>query len=329
MSAFEIAGISVPQGSRGYAKLQVGRLAGGYDLTLPLHVVNGREDGPTILIVAAIHGEEIYATEACRQVLDRFDSNELRGTILLVPAANPLSLEQQTRNTPFDMLNMNRVFPGKADGWISERLAAALSTVVPRADAIIHIDGGSVERLIHYIYIKDSGDEWGKRVYELSKLFGLEVAYTGPFFEGSLSAYAASLGIPCIVPEIGGSLLLTNPKYMEETLTGITNILSHYGMVDIPIKLPERQTVITRRTLIRIPNGGIYVPSVGLAELNVPLPKDTLLGTVVDPYSLKATEEIRAPYEDSVIFQMRALLSAVQPGDYAYIIGDGTSARPI
>lgn len=321
--------MSVKAGSRGRTDLFVGRLSGGYNLTIPLHVVNGQEDGPTLLIVAAIHGEEIYATEAIRQVINRFDPAKLKGTLLLVPVGNPLSLEQQTRNTPFDMLNMNRVFPGKADGWISERLAAALSEVIPHANTIIHIDGGSVERLIHYIYLKESDNEWGRQVYELSRIFGLEVAYRGPFFEGSLTAYAASLGIPCIVPEIGGSLLLTDPKYMRETLQGITNVMAHLGMVNENIVLPENQTVVTRRTLIRIPNGGIYVPNVGLKELNVPLAKGTLLGSVVDPYSLQVTEEIFAPYEQSIIFQMRALLSAVQPGDYAYIIGDGTSAEPM
>ncbi|MBX3142799.1 MAG: succinylglutamate desuccinylase/aspartoacylase family protein [Trueperaceae bacterium] len=329
MEPFNLEGTTVTAGSKGYASLQAGRLSSGHDLAIPVHIVHGSRPGATLMVVAAIHGEEIYATRVIRELLDSVDASKLAGTLLLVPVGNPLSLEQETRNTPFDMLNMNRVFPGKADGWLSERLAAALSTLVPRCTAVIHIDGGSVERLIHYIFIKEAKDEWGKQVYELSRLFGLKVAYRGPFFEGSLTAYAASIGVPCIVPEIGGSLLMLDNSYMEEVLTGINNIMVHYGMVSGEIKLPESQMLMTRRTLIRIPTGGIFVPSVGLAELNVPLPKDTLLGTIFDPYTMKDTAQILAPWDNAIILQMRALMSAVQPGDYAYIIGDGGSGEPL
>ncbi len=329
MQSFELEGVSVTPGSKGVASLEVGRLSSGHDLAIPVHVVHGSRPGATLMVVAAIHGEEIYATRVIQELLRSVDAKALAGTLLLVPVANPLSLEQATRNTPFDMLNMNRVFPGKADGWISERLAAALSSLVPRCTAIIHIDGGSVERLIHYIFIKETDDEWGRQVYELSRLFGLEVAYRAAFFDGSLTAYAASLGVPCIVPEIGGSLLMLNDSYMAEVLRGIRNIMVHYEMADGEIVLPDKQVVLTRRTLIRIPTGGIFVPNVGLAELNVPLPKDTVLGTIFDPYTLAETGRILAPWDDAIILQMRALMSAVQPGDYAYIIGDGQSGKPL
>ncbi|MBX3140236.1 MAG: succinylglutamate desuccinylase/aspartoacylase family protein [Trueperaceae bacterium] len=329
MDPFRLEDVSVAPGTTGMTNLHVGRLSSGHDLAIPVHVVHGSRPGKTLMVVAAIHGEEIYATKVIKELLAATDPKSLSGTLLLVPVGNPLSLEQETRNTPFDMLNMNRVFPGKKDGWISERLAAALADLVPRCTAVIHIDGGSVERLIHYIYIKESQDEWAKQTHELSRLFGLKVAYRGPFFEGSLTAYAAQLGVPCIVPEIGGSLLMQNGEYMQEALRGVRNIMVHYGMVAGEVVLPDSQVVMTKRTLIRIPTGGIFVPHVGLAELNVPLAKDTVLGTIFDPYTLEETGRILAPWDDAIIFQMRALMSAVQPGDYAYIIGDGQSAVPL
>lgn len=326
MNAFRISDVSVARGSKGSVRQPVGRLASGFDLSLPVHIVHGARPGPTLLLLSAIHGEEIFAVEVLRRVVLGSDPESLRGTLVVVPVCNPLSLEQETRNTPFDMLNLNRVFPGKADGWLSERIAAALTEIIERSDAIIHIDGGSVERVIHYIYIKEAEDDWGKQVEAMSKIFGLPQMYRGSFFEGSVTALAAELGIPCIVPEIGGSLLMQDPHYMQEALTGVRNVMVHMGMMDGTVVLPPRQEIITRRTLMRVPHGGIFHPAVGLSELNRPLPGGTHLATIVDPYGLEEVAQIVAPWDDAVIFQMRALMSTVQPGDYAFIIGDASSS---
>jgi predicted deacylase len=84
--------------------------------------------------------------------------------------------------------------------------------------------------------------------------------------------------------------------------------------------------MVTRRTLVRVPHGGIFHPAVGIEALDSEVRGDTVLGTVVDPYTLEQVAEIRAPYARSALLQMRVLPSAVQPGEYAYIIADLDSA---
>ena len=98
------------------------------------------------------------------------------------------------------------------------------------------------------------------------------------------------------------------------------------GMVSGELPNPAEQLMLTRRTLVRVPRGGIFHPSVGIEAIDSEVRGDTLLGTVVDPYSLEQVAEIRAPYARSALLQMRVLPSAVQPGDYAFIIADLDSA---
>lgn len=329
MSAYALRDLRVENGAYGRADLYVTRMAGGYPLTIPLHVANGARPGPSVLLVAAMHGEEIFAVDVIREVLRRVDRAELRGTILALPVANPPSLEWRTRNTPVDMLNMNRVFPGKDGGWLTEQMAAVVSEVVRTADTVIDLDGGSSERVIHYTYIKDDPGPWGQEVESRSKVFGLELLYRGPFFEGSMSSLCQDLGIPCLVPEVGGSLLYQDPRFLEEAVTGVLNVLRHLEMLPGKPVRPQAQYVLTKRTLIRCPQGGIFHPVAGLHELNWPLPANTVLGRIIDPYTLDETVTITTPWDEAVILQMRVLTSTVQPGDYAYIIGDRSSAERV
>lgn len=327
VSAFRYGDLEVRAGERGQTSLPVGELAGGYTLRLPLHVVHGARPGPTLLVVGVVHGEEIFAVDAIRTALSHVDPSELNGTLMAVPVANPLALATQTRNTPVDMLDLNRQFPGDATGWVSQRLAAALSGLVERSDVLLHIDGGSLDRVIHYVFVKAATGSAAEPTERLSRAFGLRLLYRGPQSTGSLTSYAAERGVPSVLAEIGGSALYGDPVYLERATTGVLNVMRSMEMIPGPVAAPVDQVVLTRRTLVRVPAGGLFHPAVGLEALGSELPAATLLGTVLDPYRLEHVAEIRTPYERSVLLQMRLQPSAVQPGDYAYIIGDLASAE--
>ncbi len=326
MKAFRLGDLSVEPGARGHTRLSVGRLADGHDLSLSVHVVHGVEPGPTLLAVGVVHGEEIFAIDAIRGALNAVDRQRLRGTLLAVPVANPPALASQTRNGPLDMLDLNRQFPGNADGWLSERIAARLVDLVDRSDCLLHIDGGTTDRVIHYTFMKSAGGTVDGEVERLSRAFGLRLLYRGPQAHGSLTTYAAEKGLPCVLAEIGGGMLYTDPRYLSRATAGVLGVMSALGMgVGEPLTRREQLT-LTRRSLIRVPQGGIFHPNVGMEAIDQEVAGDTVLGTVVDPFTLEQVAEIRAPYARSGLLQMRVLPSAVQPGDYAYIIADLDSA---
>lgn len=329
MNPFTYRDLTVQQGAIESIRLPIGQLASGYPLSLPLHVAHGTRPGPTLLLLGVIHGDEIFAIDVIRRALHKLDVDTLRGTVLAVPVCNPAALAAQTRNTPLDMLNLNRLFPGKSDGWLSERMAAELRQLVDRSDCLIHLDGGSAERIIHYVFVKGGDNARARDIERLSKVFGLKMLYRGPQVPGSVTSYAAENGIPCVLAEIGGAMLYTDPVYLRRAVQGVTNVMRELGMIDGEVALPPEQFLLTKRVLVRVPEGGIFHPSVGLEVIDQPVSKGTVLGILIDPYSLKEITSITAPYDQSIIFQMRVLPTAVQPGDYAYIIGDYDSAEQL
>ena len=316
---------NVRPGERGRSDLAVSLLASGHALTLPVHLVRGAEDGPCLLVVGVVHGEEIFAIDVIARVLRTLDPRSLRGSVVAVPVANPLALASQTRNTPTDMLDLNRQFPGDDMGWLSQRIAARLRELVEGADCLLHLDGGAAERVIHYTFVKRGGPMDTENL-RLSRAFGLRTLYAGPQAPGSLTSYAAERGIPCVLAEIGGGPLYADPAYLERATRGVLGVMRALDMLDDASLPPDDQRLLTRRTMLRIGAGGIFHPAVGLGAIDASIPGGTELGTVLDPFGLEVAETLEAPYERSVLLQMRVVPTVVQPGDYAFIVADLDSA---
>jgi hypothetical protein len=126
------------------------------ELRLPLHEITGAQPGPTLGITAGIHGDEYLPLETVRQFVTALNPAQLSGTILAIPVVNPLAIEAQTRNTPIDMNNLNRVFPGDPHGWLTEQLAAVVSEqFLPRLQYLVDLHAGGAQPTVDYVYIQN------------------------------------------------------------------------------------------------------------------------------------------------------------------------------
>src|SRR5687767_13304864 len=118
---------AVAPGDRARLRLPVARRSSGEDLAITAHVVRGRTPGPALLLIANVHGDAIFGADAVNTAIARLNPEELAGTVIGVPVANPVAFESGTRATGqgwnTDMNNMNRVFPGTREGWITQKMA--------------------------------------------------------------------------------------------------------------------------------------------------------------------------------------------------------------
>ena len=90
--------------------------------TLPLHVLDAPAQGPTALIQAGIHGDEVAGVHAIQELLEA-DFRPTRGRLILVPVMNPRAYRERNRMADGG-LDLNRCFPGDANGsQIEQRLA--------------------------------------------------------------------------------------------------------------------------------------------------------------------------------------------------------------
>jgi N-alpha-acetyl-L-2,4-diaminobutyrate deacetylase len=112
----------------------------------PLCCINNGA-GPSVLLLGGIHGDEYEAQIVLRRLVDRLTPADVTGRVLIAPSINFPASQKGKRLSPFDSQNMNRCFPGKADGTPTERLCAFVTgTLFPATDLLIdvHAGGGDV-----------------------------------------------------------------------------------------------------------------------------------------------------------------------------------------
>jgi predicted deacylase len=122
---------------------------------IPITIVRGAQPGPTLALIAGTHGSEVAPIVALQRVRATLDPAGLRGTVLIVHVANvPSFLGRTVYYSPVDGKNLNRVYPGRADGTVSERIAHAITReIIERADYLVDIHSGDGnESLRPYTY---------------------------------------------------------------------------------------------------------------------------------------------------------------------------------
>jgi predicted deacylase len=205
-------------------------MADGSAVELSVLVATGGARRPRLICVAGIHGNEHEGVTALLEVWEEPDLAGLNGTLVLVPVANPPAFRAGERRNLDDLLDMNRIFPGRADGTITERLAHRLfHDVVRGADLVLSLHGwGRAAMVVPYTeYPRDSPVTAASRA--AAAAFGLEWLEPFDWPPGMLVAVCARHGIPAIEPEIGG-MEITLPEYRERYTRGIHNLVRHLGM---------------------------------------------------------------------------------------------------
>ncbi len=102
--------------SRNLLKLELRGASDGGRIEIPFHVLVGKSHRPLVLLIAGVHGDEYEGVAALQDVAKEIDPNDLKGTVVIVPVANPQAFHARTRRNPVDLGDLNRLFPGDAKG---------------------------------------------------------------------------------------------------------------------------------------------------------------------------------------------------------------------
>jgi predicted deacylase len=306
--------------TRTITRVPVARLSNGHQLDVVMHELVGSSAGPTLAIIAGIHGDEPLSIETVRQLLLSLEHDELNGRVVAIPIANPYAFQTLTRNTPLDMTNLNRVFPGDPDGVLTEQLARAIvDNLLPGAEVLIDYHSGGNLATVDYVYMHEDGP--------LSVAFGCEILYKSASFAGSLGDFARSQGVKVVVSELGGGQQL-NEHYIAKGVRGGRNVMKLLGMLDGEPEVPERQQIVTRMSYIRPHQGGIMLSNVTASQLGDQVEQGFELATIVDPTTFEELETVKTPHDPSLLVLVREPMTKVDPGDYGFIIADGSTATP-
>lgn len=111
-------------------------------IMIPICVIQNGE-GPTALLTGANHGDEYEGPVALQNLAAELSADDVTGRIIIVPFFNYPAFRFGTRTSPIDKGNMNRLFPGKPDGTVTEKIADYFQrTLVPMADVVLDFHSG-------------------------------------------------------------------------------------------------------------------------------------------------------------------------------------------
>ncbi|MGE3822362.1 MAG: succinylglutamate desuccinylase/aspartoacylase family protein [Isosphaeraceae bacterium] len=201
--------------------------------TFPILTLRGRSDGPHVLIVAGVHGDEFEPISAVRRLAGALEGEVGAGRLTLVPVAN-LSAFRLGARVGEDGLDLARTCPGRADGSITERVAQELSRLIQSSDALIDLHNGglrlSVTPLAGYMLHPDF--EILNTQRRMARAFGPPIVWgTDPGLEGRTLSVARDAGVPAIYVEyLGGGAF--NPIARDALTAGCRSVLADLGITD-------------------------------------------------------------------------------------------------
>jgi predicted deacylase len=251
--AVEVAGARVAPGQRVRAAIAIAELATQQSVGLPLLIQRGRAPGRTLLVTAAIHGDELVGIEICARLLARAELSRMAGMLILAPVANVFGFLNRDRYLP-DRRDLNRSFPGSAKGSLAGRIASALmKEVVCEADALVDLHSAAIHRT-NAPQVRADLDHPGCAV--LAEAFAAPLLVHAETRPGSLRACATARGVPAIVYEAGEALRIEEPD-VRAGLDGVLRVMAHLGMIDAAPPPDGPVATLHDSTWLRAPGAGI------------------------------------------------------------------------
>jgi hypothetical protein len=291
--AFRIGRIEIPPGSRKDIRLKIGEMYIASPVYIPVTVAHGLEPGPAIFVTAALHGDELNGIEMIRQVRAHLDPKKVRGTVVLVMIANPISFVLQKRDLP-DGRDLNRSFPGRSLGSIAAAIAHDLfHKIVLKCHFGIdlHTAGRGRINLPHVrANLKIA------KVRELAFAFGPEIIIDQPGESGMLRVESRKRGVAVITYEAGEPMKFEN-DVIERGVQGIWNALASLGVYPYERKPPSFQLVVDHHKWVRSQRGGILIMHVKPGDV---VKKGQVLAHTSRPFGTEQVN-IHAPFSGVVI----------------------------
>ena len=302
---FPIGDTEAPAGRRTQTELPIARLMSGTPVALPVIVLHGKTDGPTVWINAATHGDEIVGVEIIRRVLSLVHPGSLQGTLITVPIVNVHGFNTGDRYLP-DRRDLNRSFPGSRRGSLASRIAnLMMNEVVSRCEVGIDLHSGSDHRSNLPQIRGDLSDE---RTLDLAMRFGTPIAIDSRVRDGSLRGAATDAGATCLLFE-GGEAFRFDEQAVQTGVDGILRVLHRLGMVDelVPPAQPPRIAASSR---------WVRASKSGIVDCRLPLGADVekgeQMGVLRDPFG-KQLGRLKAPTDGVLVGKL--LHPLVNQGD--------------
>jgi predicted deacylase len=302
-------------------------LADGTAVNLPVLSLQGRQAGPTLFLISAIHGQEITGIEIIRRIFrKKVNAESLHGRIVAILIGNPLAFYSSSYHTlRYDYQDLNRSFPGDPEGSTTQRLASSIWALASKSDYLIDLhcipralgNGYSIVRPV------SKNRKINQKCFEMAFAFGLVTTVSIPknVHETNqvlgLQANAVKAGIPSLLIELNDWRRISEST-VRAGVKGILNVMKMIGMIDgnIQKKMNRRVKPLIQR-MIMSTRGGIFHP---MAKLGDFVKKGEIVARIDDVFG-DTVEQIKAPFDSYVLAYPQTENQAIATGEYAVLFG--------
>jgi predicted deacylase len=274
---------------------------------IPVTTISGARPGPVLALIAGNHGYEYPPVLALQKLRCGIDAAQLSGSVTMVHVANmPSFLGRTVYFSPVDGKNLNRVYPGRRDGTVSERIAFAITTqVIEKADYVLDLHcGDGNESLRPYVYQAITGDaKMNGEIARLALGFGIDHILidrhrpTDPERSLYCSTTAITRGKPALTIE-SGLLGRSDAESVETIVAGVRGVLRELRMLEDGPAAVARPVYLEPAEVVASPETGILY---GHVERDQTVAKGALLAHITDFFG-KRIAEVLSPLDGVVLY---------------------------
>ncbi len=281
-SEFKILNKKVELGETVTINMDIARLTTRSKIDIPVIVSRGMVDGPCLLLIGGIHGDETNGIEIIRQLIASGLHKPDKGTIICIPLLNVFGFLNQTREFP-DGRDLNRMFPGSNTGSSASKFAYYLmKEVIPKVDYCIDYHTGGAQRF-NYSQVRINGTD--EATLELAKVFGAPFIVFSKSQEKTFRNSMVKLGKKVLLFE-GGKSLNLDKKVTKSGIQGALNVMHYLGLREQATQLPNFTVenppiVIQSSKWMRATHSGMYRSYISAGQQ---VEKGAKLGSISDPY---------------------------------------------
>src|SRR5690554_35186 len=265
-------------------------------IEIPIIIDRSKTPGPTVLLTAALHGDEINGVEIIRQIIAKKYNKPKRGTVICIPIVNILGFLNGNRFYP-DGRDLNRVFPGTKSGSLASRVAYHFTKeILPHCDYCLDFHTGGASRF-NAAQIRVSPKDYVALKY--AKIFNAPFIVFSKILEKSFRQTCVKMKITCLLFE-GGKSSSSDRDIIDQGVTGVLRFLKHLEMLESKFNVPkalESSIIIERSSWIRAGKSGLLHVKIPVNKL---VKKGELLAVITDPYGTMRYQ-VKAPIAGYII----------------------------
>lgn len=284
-----ILGVEIKRGESKCLQFDVAKLHTRNSIKVPIFIERAEEDGPVLLLLGGVHGDEINGVEIVRRIIRTKINKPKRGTIICIPVFNIFGFLNLSRKFP-DGRDLNRVFPGSSKGSLASQFAFQFKKdIVPLVDYVIDFHAGGADR-VNIAQTRCTFDD--SKTLELAKVFGAPFIVQSKIISKSLREVFKDNGKTALLFE-GGKSLLYDEEAIRHGVEGVKNVIHFLKMRRFKTLVKNESILIYKSKWLRASHSGMFHVRITNGTW---VTKKTVMGIITDPFG-EFERKLFAPFD--------------------------------